>query len=83
MWRKCTHTLALLTQLYSMRVKLKLTGVENNAFIDMKKILGRDVLISYPNFSNNFIIHTDAIKTQLGGVISHNSGKPSLFNNSN
>ena len=44
----------------------------------MKKIVGRDVLLSYPNFSKEFIIPTDASNTQLGGVISQN-GKPIAF----
>ena len=44
----------------------------------MKKILGCDVLIYYPNFSKKFIINTDDSKTQLGGVISKN-GKPIAF----
>ena len=39
----------------------------------MKKIVGLDVLPSYPNFSEKFIIHTNASKTQLGGVIIQNS----------
>ena len=45
----------------------------------MKNIVERDVLISYPNFRENFIIHTDANKTHLGGVIIQN-GKPIAFN---
>ena len=52
-----------------MKVKFKWTNVENNAFIDMKNVVGHDVLLYYPNFSEEFIIHTDASKTQLGGVI--------------
>ena len=32
----------------------------------MNKIVGRDVLISYPNFSGQFIIHMDAKKRGLG-----------------
>ena len=38
----------------------------------MKKIVGRDVLLHYPKFSEGFIIHVDARKMQLGGVISQN-----------
>ena len=34
----------------------------------MNKIVGRDVLLSYPKFSENFIIHTDDSKMQLGEV---------------
>ena len=44
----------------------------------MKKIVGRDVLISYPNFSEKFIIYTDSSNTQLGGISSQN-GKPISF----
>ena len=44
----------------------------------MKKIVGRDVPLKYPNFSEAFIIHTDARKTQLGRVIIQN-GNPIAF----
>ena len=72
MWRKCTHTLAPLTKPCSTKVNLKWADVENNAFVYMKKIVGRDVLLSYPNFSEIFTVYTDASETQLGGVISKN-----------
>ena len=41
----------------------------------MKNIVGRDVLLYYHNFSETFMIHTDAINTHLGGIMSQN-GKP-------
>ena len=44
----------------------------------MRNIVGRDVLLSYPNFSKEFIIHTDASNTQRGGIMSQN-GKPIDF----
>ena len=44
----------------------------------MRKIVGCNVLLSYPNFREKFIKHTDASNTQLGGVISQN-GKPIAF----
>ena len=43
-----------------------------------KKIVGRDVPLAYPNFSEEFIIHIDAVKTQLGGVTIRD-GKPISF----
>ena len=52
--------------------------VENNAFIAMKKIVGGDVLLFYPNFSEKFIIHTGSSNTQLGGIMSQN-GKTIAF----
>ena len=68
MWRKRAHELVPITKICSTEVKFKWTDIENNAFIAMKKIVGRDVLLYYPNFSERSIIHTDARKTQLGGV---------------
>ena len=62
----------------STKIKFKWTDVENNYLMDMKNIVGRGVLLSCPNFRIKFIIHTDASKTQLGGVISQN-GKPITF----
>ena len=44
----------------------------------MKKIVGRDVLLSYPDFSKEFIVHMDASKYQLGAVISQ-GGKAIAF----
>ena len=78
MWRKRAHTLAPLTKLCSTKFKFKSTDVENNAFIEMKKIVGRDVLISYPNFNEKFIIHANTSNTQIGGIIIQN-GKPIYF----
>ena len=44
----------------------------------MKRIVGQEVLLAYPNFNERFDIHTDASHTQLGAVISQN-GKPITF----
>ena len=38
----------------------------------MKNIVGRDVLLYYPNFRKKFIIHTDKSNMQLGVIISQN-----------
>ena len=62
----------------STKVKFKWTDVENDAFIATKKIVGRDVLLSYLNFSEKFIISTNASNKQIGGIISQN-GKPTAF----
>ena len=41
-------------------------------------MLSKETLLSYPDFSKEFEIHTDASKAQLGAVISQN-GKPIAF----
>ena len=53
--------------------------MEKNSFMTTKKIVYKDVLISYPNFSEDFIIHTNTSKTHLGRVMIQNR-KPSYFN---
>ena len=62
MWRKRAHKLAHLTKICSTKVNLKWTDVEKTDFTAMKKIVGRDVLLYYPNFSEKFITHTVASK---------------------
>ena len=44
----------------------------------MNKIVGRDTLISYSNFREIIIIHTDTRKIQSSGVIGQN-GNPIDF----
>ena len=56
----------------------KRTHIESNTFVAMKNTVGRDILLSYPNFSKTFIIHIYASKTQLGGIICQN-GNPIAF----
>ena len=46
--------------------------------METNKIVGTDILLSCPNFSEEFIIHKYAIKTNLGGVMSQ-YGKPIAF----
>ena len=78
MWHKRSETLAPLTALTSKTVKWRWTEVEQKAFDAMKKILGKEVLLSYPNFNKRFVIYTDASKTQLGAVITQDD-KPVAF----
>ena len=70
MWCKHAHTLATVTKICSNKANFTWTGVYHKDFIERKKIVGRDMLLSYPNFSEKIIIHTDASRTHTGGVIS-------------
>jgi hypothetical protein len=78
MWIRRSHVLAPLTRLCSKKVKWKWGEEESKAFNTMKRIISREVLLSYPDFTKEFVIHTDASHTQLGGVISQD-GKPIAF----
>jgi hypothetical protein len=44
----------------------------------MKALIAKETLLTFPDFSQEFEIHTDASKLQLGACISQN-GKPVVF----
>ena len=67
-----------LSKLTSTNVKWKWTEVGQQAFEKVKKIISKDTLLSFPDFSKPFDIHTDASHTQLGAVVSQNN-KPIAF----
>ena len=78
MWIRRSDTLAPLTKLCSKSTKFEWKEEQEKAFNTMKKILCRETILAYPDFSQPFIIHTDASHTQLGAVISQSS-KPIAF----
>lgn len=78
MWIRRSEVLAPLTALTSSEATFKWTEVEQKAFETIKKIIGRETLLAYPNFNETFDIHTDASHLQLGAVISQ-QGRPIAF----
>ena len=78
MWKKRSHILAPLTKLSSRLTKWEWTKKCQNSFDEMKKVISKETLLAYPNFNEEFVIHTDASHTQLGAVISH-CGRPITF----
>ena len=66
------HAIAPLAKLCFNKVRLKWTDVEQYEFVEINKIVSRDVLLSYPIFSKDFIIHKNDRKTKFGGVIIQN-----------
>ena len=78
MWPRRSDLLAPLTKLTSKTVPWKWTAVEQKAFEDMKKVITKETMLTYPDFNKPFDIHTDASDVQLGAVISQ-EGKPIAF----
>ena len=72
MWRKRSEVLEPLTDLTSTTTLWKWKGTHNKAFHTIKKIISRETLLAYPDFSRSFKIHTDASDYHLGAVISQN-----------
>jgi hypothetical protein len=78
MWPKRSHILSPLSALTSAKVKWKWTSDCQQAFDEMKQMIARETLLTYPNFNKPFEIHTDASQVQLGACISQ-EGKPVAF----
>ena len=78
MWVHRSDLLAPLSKLTSTNVPWKWTEVEQKAFEKVKKIISKETLLSFPDFSKPFEIHTDASHTQLGAVVSQDN-KPIAF----
>ena len=78
MWVRRSHVLAPLASLTSKTTKWNWGPQQQKAFAAAKKIIAREVLLAYPDFSKKFTIHTDASHYQLGAVISQD-GKPIAF----
>ena len=78
MWQKRSELLAPLTALTSTNVKYDWKDEHQRCFEAIKRVIGRDVLLGYPDFNAPFEIHTDPSKFQLGAVISQ-KGKPIAF----
>ena len=79
-WPRRSHTLAPLMELISTKglstnqKNNKLRKIEwsdncQKAFDEMKKLISRNVLLSYPRFDQPFEVYTDASTIQLGAVI--------------
>ena len=62
----------------SANVKWNWTEECQEAFDKMKMLIAKETLLTYPNFSKPFDIHTDASKVQLGACISQ-GGRPIAF----
>ena len=62
----------------SAKVKWKWTPEHQEAFEQMKALMAKETLVTFPDFNKEFEIHTDASKLQLGACISQ-EGKPVAF----
>ena len=70
--------IAPLTKLTSKNISFKWTKTKQEAFDKIKMAVSKEIILNYPDFSQEFEIYTDASQTQLGAVIAQN-GKPIAF----
>ena len=78
MWLRRSHALAPLASLTSKKTKWSWGPQQTAAFNMAKKVIAREVMLSYPDFYKPFVMHTDASHCQLGAVISQDE-KPIAF----
>ena len=78
MWFHRSANLAPLTALTSANVKWQWKAEHQLAFETVKRSLSKSVLLTYPDFTQQFDIYTDASDVQLGSVITQNK-KPIAF----
>ena len=90
-WEKRSHLLAPLTDLVGECGHTKVTKknktkkkpwywseVHQTAFEEIKKMLARDTMLAYLDYSKPFEVYTDASALQLGAVIVQNE-RPIFF----
>ena len=78
MWTRRSHTLAPLTKLMFIKRNFKWKKVEPDALNEIKRIVARDNLLTYPYFDEIFKIHTNDSALKLVAVIIHKV-KPIAF----
>ena len=80
MWFRRSHILAPLATLTSKTVKWEWGDKQKKAFAMAKRVIAKETILAFPDFSKPFTIHTDASHCQLGGVISESQeGRPIAF----
>ena len=70
MWQNNSELFAPLTVLTSKNVKYDWKDEHQKCFDAINPVIGREVLLAYPDFNAPFEINTDASKLQIGAVIS-------------
>jgi hypothetical protein len=78
MWVRRSELIAPLTSMTSKNVKFNWTDEHQKAFDNIKKIICREVMLTFLDFSKPFHIYTDASDKQLGAVITQDE-KPIAF----
>jgi len=78
MWQRRSHIMAPLTKLVGKTAKFIWGLEEQQAFEEVKRVISKETLLAFPDFSKEFHIFTDASKYQLGAVIMQDD-KPLAF----
>ena len=69
MWQRRSHVLAPLTKLTGKGVPYKWEKEQEQAFQEIKRIMSKETILAFPDFSKPFHVYTDASNIALGAVI--------------
>jgi transposase InsO family protein len=69
MWKGRSDILAPLAELAGKNSVFKWTEEHQAAFETMKALVGKEVMLSFPNYNERFQLYTDASDLQLGAVL--------------
>ncbi len=78
-WIRRSNLLTPLCEITGKNAKWIWTDVHQKAFSNIKKVLAREVLLSYLDFNKPFEIYTDASDYQLGLVITQKERPIAFF----
>jgi hypothetical protein len=78
MWIRRSELLAPLTSMTSKSIKFNWTDEHQKAFDNIKKIMCREVMSTFPDFAKPFHVYTEVSDKQLGAVITQDK-KPIAF----
>jgi hypothetical protein len=79
MWARRSSLVTPLRSMTSKNVKFIWTDVHQKAFENIKKIICREVIQNFPDFSKPFHIYKDASDTHLGDVITQDDKPIALY----
>ena len=69
MWRRRSHLIAPLSALIGKGVPFKWKDEHQKAFEEVKRIVSKEVLLAFPDYTQRFQIYTDASDLQLGAIL--------------
>ena len=69
MWKHRSHVLAPLANLCGKNTPFKWEAKHTAAFEEMKRIVSKEVLLSFPDYTQRFQLYTDASDLQMGAVL--------------
>ena len=81
LWPRRSHILEPFTAWSSGKksTKIKWTADLESAFQEVKQMVSKSAILTYPDWSKSFDIHTDASDFQLGAVISQEGKLVAFF----